>query len=284
MDEIWTAGDDSASQSSGSRDAFSLLKVLRWSLALVQEQPLLVLLGGFNMLVVTVAPSFLASPLGAMITIGAELDELTSQAVGFFVGAGVQLVSMPLQMLAMAGLICAIERYLSSGEVSISLLFTSGGAALRALLCALLVLVITTFIGLLFLAPGGACLAAAATLGEDLLIPLLIGGSILIIAGLIAYIPVVLGLMLGNLAAVLEEAGPTQAVALSWEAASGNRANLFLIILTFGTLAMIGACCCYLPAIPVTGMQWAGLTAAWLRYSRPVEETEGWGFFQRHGL
>jgi hypothetical protein len=251
---------------------------------MLQEQPLLVLLGGFNMIVMTAVPSLLASPLSMAFTVGAELDELTSQAVGAGISAGVQLIFMPLQMLVVAGLISAIERYLSSGEVSINLLYTSGSAGLRALLAGLMVFVITLFIGALFMAPGGACLAAAATLGDEFMLALLIGGAVLVLAGLLAYIPVALGLMLTTLAAVLNNAGPTEAVALSWEAASGNRASLFLIFLTFGTLAVLGACCCYFPAIPVTGMQWAGLTAAWLRYARPAEETEGWSFFQRHGL
>ncbi|MFT5460433.1 MAG: hypothetical protein ACI9K2_006952 [Myxococcota bacterium] len=235
---------------------------------------------------VVVLPALLGTPINMMAQVGTEIGELdpvAGQGVQMGISFGLQMVFMPLQMLASAGLITAVGHVIATGEVSIAMLYNSVGAAVRALLYGVLAGVIGFFVSLLFLSPGIGCLVGAAFGGDEMMLPLIVAGSILILVGLIAYIPVWLGLMLGVLPAVLDRAGPTEALALSWEAARGNRVQLFVVLLVFGLLSGIGACCCYLPAVPVLGAQWAGLSAAWLRYSRPKETTDSWGFFQRNG-
>lgn len=286
MDEIWDAGTAPSSTIQGADDSIRIDKVVRWGLAALQEQPLLVVLGGLNVVMVLFVPGLLSTPISAAISVAAELDEGLIQAVDIAVSLGLNLLAWPVQTLVLAGLIAGIGHYIARDEVSIASLYTSFGGALRALLYGVFSSVVTLFVYFLFLAPGlAACFGAVMTLESDestaILLTLL--GAVLVLAGIVAFVPISLGLVLGIVPAVLDGAGPFEALALSWEAARGNRLHLLGIVFLFGICSFIGACCCYLPAAPVYGVHYAGLTAAWLRYSRPDEVTTGWRFFRDHG-
>ena len=118
---------------------------------------------------------------------------VVSEAVDIAVSLGLNLLAWPVQTLVLAGLISGIGRYIARDEVSIASLYTSFGGALRALLYGVFSSVVTLFVYFLFLAPGlAACFGAVMTMESDestaILLTLL--GAVLVLAGIVAFVPI----------------------------------------------------------------------------------------------
>ena len=294
QDDVWSAGEEAGGQPSvgigsasydgglGANECFSIDRVVKWGLALLQEQPALALLGGFNLFLIQFLPGLAATP--AQLAIGAwsaavEMPDEVANALSQMVGFAVQMLFMPIQFLVMAGFMVAAAQWIVGGEASIGALYTSVTAAVRALLTGLLSGVIYVVALLLCMSPGIVAMALLWS-ADSWALSLGVGGLLLLV-GVVPLVYVALGLMLAAYAAVLDDAWPVEAIQQSWAAASGARITLFVTSFVFGILGLLSCFLCFLPNIPLMGIQIPGFTAAWLRYARPLDETKGWDFFER---
>ena len=88
--------------------------------------------------------------------------------------------------------------------------------------------------------------------------------------------------MLAMFSAVLDEVGPMEAIITAWQAGSGARLELFLMSLVM-TVVSVGMCMLFcVPFLFVPALHGAGMSVAWLTYSRAEKDVESWPFIQRN--
>jgi len=260
-------------------EAFGVTRVFQSGWKLLTEQPVLALLAGFNLLLLSLLQivfnifisTIQIAALGYTQTINPELADA--------MGSVTDLITTPffllLNLLAYAGAYISFAHYIRNDGISYATLYTSIGPAFRALFMGLLQSVIALLVLCLFMIPGVICLC----------IDPIFGSIVLVLGILMAFIPLIyigLGFQLSVHALVLDNVGILEAMRLSWRAASGARLHLFLLALCFGTLYLLAYCLCFFPTMFVAAIHMAGMTAGWMAYSRSVEETSTYRFFRNH--
>ncbi len=287
-DDVWDAGEVSREPDPtfGEVDyeqAFAVDVVFKYGIAILQEQPAMALLGGLNIL----ALAFLVSGLSFVtnltlsgMAVAGQLDQQVADILSQLSGLGLQLMAFPFNQLVLAGLMVAAALWIRSEVVSIGALYTSLGAAVRGLMAGLIVgaLTVVLVLGLMLPAIGASVYFVQA---GDLMTGVGAGVA-LFLPALPVLIYVGLGLMLAPYAAVLDHLGPLDAIQRSWSLADGLRLTLFVTMFVFGLLGLFSVCLCNLPLIVLMPIQIMGLSAAYLRASRALAETDEWAFFQRN--
>lgn len=142
-------------------------------------------------------------------------------------------------------------------------------------------------LGTLALAASPAAALLAWGITQEQVVGLVLGGGLLLVFTLPIAAYVGLGLALADSAVVLDELGPTDALARSWSLASGNRLWLFLYLLVTGlfqlVVTLVGLCFCCVGVYLTRAMAYAirdvGLTSAYLLHTRPEDETRGWSIW-----
>ena len=207
------------------------------------------------------------------LELGAAVSPELAQAFGGFT----DLITIPffllLNMLAYAGAYIAFGHFIRNDQVSYITLYTSIGAAVRALLLGILQGLIIVGMLAVFMIPGIIGMLMSPVVGAFLIV----FGLILSIVPLI-YIG--LGLQLSVHALVLDQVGILEAMRVSWRAAAGARMELFVLGLVFGLLYVIANCCLIVPILFVSAIHMAGTTAGWMAYSRSLDETRTYSFFE----
>ena len=275
-------GTPDYAQAMSPAEAFSVGRVFQWGFSLLQERPIMVILAGFNLFILTLVPQLVSLPVDVVLEVAAatgELGDLEKQLISSLVAFGIQLVAFPLQQLVVAGAYIGFAEYVRSDEANISRLYVSVRPAINALLYSLTVLVINLFLLLVLWGPGLA-LGAYLLYSGNLLVGMLVG-----VAGMLIPLPVLiyvsLGLFFGVFAAVLDNRLPMEALRISWSLARGARLTVFVTQFVLGLLALVATCFCLFPSIIVNGIILAGYTAAWMHCSRAREITDKWEFNQR---
>jgi hypothetical protein len=265
-----------------AKEAFSVGRVFQWGLSLLQEQPILILLAGFNLFLVTFIPQLVSLPVDIVLEVAAasgELGEVEKELLSGLVSFAVQIVAFPLQQLVVAGAYIGIAQYIRSDEVQISRLYTSVRPAVNGMLYGLTVLAVNLLLVLVLWGPGIGIGAFLIAQGSWMV------GALVLVLGVLLPLPVVvyvgLGLFLGIFAAVLDNRLPVDAMRISWRLARGTRLTLLVTQIALGLLGLIGACFCLFPAIIVNGMILGGYTCAWLHVSRSREVVDKWDFNER---
>lgn len=293
-DDTWKSGETADTGTSGdfgtpaygtgaeSNAAFSIDVVFRYGLQILQEQPAMALLGGLNFFGLT----FLTGMVGGVaqlavagMVVGGDLDQQVADALGQLTSAMVQLVAYPFNQLVLAGLMVAGAHYARSGEANIGMLYTSVGPAVRAMVAGIVAGLGSLVVLVLCMIPAGLAVGVLASGGSEITTTLGVG-LLLFLPALPVLVWVGLGLMFAPYAAALDDLGPIDAIQRSWEAASGARITLFVTNFSFGVLGILSACLCSFPLIALMPIQVMGFAAAWLRYARSTEETDGWPFFR----
>lgn len=263
-------------------EAFSVGRVFQWGLAVLQESPLLVILAGFNVFLVTLVPQLVSMPLDVGLEVAAatgELGAIEKDLLSALITLAIQIVAFPIQQLVVAGAYIGVAELIRSGDANLGRLYTSFRPAVNGMLYGLTVLALNLLLVLVLWGPGigiGAFLIARGTWAL---------GALVLVLGILLPMPIViyvgLGLFLGIFAAVLDNRLPIDAIRISWRMARGARLTLFVTQLALGLLGLLGACFCLFPAIIVNGMILAGYTCAWMHVSRSQEVLGKWDFSER---
>ena len=293
-DDVWSSGDEelnTANPSFGAygaegaldvNTAFSIDSVVRYGTAVLQEQPVMSVLGGVNLFVLTLMISGLSFVLNlgliAMGTTGEispEVADMLAQASG----AVLQIFAWPFQQLVMAGMMVAGALYITRDTVSVGALYSSIRAAVRALLASLAAGFISLAVTGLTMAP--ALVAAVWFASQENFESAMVAGLVLFLPAFPILVYVGIGLMLTPYAAVLDHAGPIEAVGVSWEMAAGARVTLFITSFVFAILGVISACMCSVPLVILIPIQVMGFTAGYLRARRSEATAAAYPFFER---
>ena len=295
-DNVWDAGSEDAPGAEGlgapdyengayANSAFSINTIFRLGFAALKEQPVLILLAGFNLWLIAMIPQLFQAPVDVWVAVmveTGELDEDIGNALSSLVQLAIGFMFWPISMLVAAGCMVSVGRFVKSDEISIGALYTSFQPAVKALLYSLVAFVVGAIAAIVLLGVPmgvGAGIGFAAGSPESAILLLAVGALI----GFLPLIYVTLGLQLGPYAAVMDGLGPVEALRVSWEAADGARVTLFITNLLLGILELIATCLCCFPAIPVIAIRIAGFSAAWMLYARHEDETETYPFFERNG-
>ena len=86
--------------------AFSVGAVLRWGIGGLQEHPLLVVLAGLNLCIVSVVPQLISLPVEIVmefVSVSGALGEMEVEAIKALVGLTISFLSFPIQQLIVAG-------------------------------------------------------------------------------------------------------------------------------------------------------------------------------------
>ena len=256
--------------------AFGLSRVFQTGWLIMKEQPALALLAGLNILIIALL-QLLSNVVFSFAQLFLELGAAVSPELAQAFGGFTDLITIPffllLNMLAYAGAYIAFGHFIRNDQVSYITLYTSIGAAVRALLLGILQGLIIVGMLAVFMIPGIIGMLMSPVVGAFLIV----FGLILSIVPLI-YIG--LGLQLSVHALVLDQVGILEAMRVSWRAAAGARMELFVLGLVFGLLYVIANCCLIVPILFVSAIHMAGTTAGWMAYSRSLDETRTYSFFE----
>lgn len=285
FDEGGSFGEPAHGEGLHPNQVFSIERVFSFGVAALKEQPALVLLAGFNLLLMQILRQFANYPVAGLIAYGqitGSLSEVEAEVLTNISSFILSMAFVPATQLVMAGAMVGVARWVCHDEVSIAALYSSVRPALRALLTA----VVSAFIGigavLVLLLPVilvGVLAVAYGVLGT--FVGLLVGGLLFVVA-FIGLLYVSMGLLLAPYAAVLDDLGPFDALRVSWDSARGARITLFFTSLAFAVLSALACCFFAVPAIPVLGIHVAGFTTAWLLHARQPETARDWAFLQRN--
>ncbi|NCG21393.1 MAG: hypothetical protein GWP91_20475 [Rhodobacterales bacterium] len=260
--------------------AFSYETVLFGGVGLLKEQPVAMLLWTLFLMGTSFAVSCFTSPLTVGIQVAAaamQLDPMIEGAVNQVVGMTANILfSLPVQQFCYAGLIGFVGHYLRTDEADLSLLFTNVWGGVRATLVAWTLAALAMAV---YLPLGGVGFGVYYATDNVEFAALAVALSLLVL------IPVgllLLPLMLAMFSAVLDEVGPMEAIITAWQGGSGARLELFLMGLVM-TVVSLGMCMLFcVPFLFVPALHGAGMSVAWLTYSRAEKDVDSWPFIQRN--
>jgi hypothetical protein len=262
-------------------EAFQPGNVVSWGWKMCTEAPVLVVLFGGGAMALSMLPSLLNLPIGISIGVMGEtgaIDANVAEALSQVSSLIISLLFMPFQMIFYAGGMVAMGHFMVHGELTPSLLVTSWRnglyMAVYAILqgfigMAVLAVAVVPSVGLVFLAAQGTVPIAVA----------IVVGVLLMVVVLPVSIYVSLGLMVGSYMSAIDRVSPIDAMQLSWASSAGGRTSLFVTGLAFGLLGVLSICMCGLPNVVLIPLQFGGYTAAYLRVTRPEQETDAYAFF-----
>lgn len=275
-------GDGAPSKGIGlaPNQVFSIDVIARLGMALLREQPLLVLGAGGVVLAMQIGGQAVQQVVGLAVPPSVE-GQLAVSVLGLAVGLFVALGTFWIT----AGLMNQAEVAARGGTPSFGDLFFPE-RLLKAIGANLVAQIAVSIPMVLLLGPAFAALLWSASrleAGDGSGTTLVVAGAALLwmCAAILVVTWIGLFSLLVTPAAVLSGGSALEAVAAAWDAASGARITLFAVVLVYG-IALGLSCCTVVGVAVVQGVYMSGIGLAWLLYARPREETRRWAFFERH--
>ncbi|TNE90974.1 MAG: hypothetical protein EP330_06820 [Deltaproteobacteria bacterium] len=293
-DDVWAAEAASAEEDFGpcefdAERAAKAVKVdhfMLWGLKLFQNAPIPLILGGLALWFVGLIAGVLAqfANLGGSLAGSLSGDPMMQQALSTLAQSVAQLAAAPFLWIATAAIITAAARAVVFDDTEWKAVMPSASSIL-AVFVSQIALFVAIQIPLSLVLGGAGALgyAAAGNVFEEQI--LYAAGAVIAVFALLAIPLIYLGLRLKYVlpAAVIEGDG-IAAIRASWKLTSdfGVLGHTFLFLLVEIGLGLVNvALCCFLglPSVIITPFVQGGMTAVYLRATRPDAVLASSGFY-----